>query len=271
MTAASDGLLADHVIAVAASRNPAELGAACHAAVGALLGASALGLYLREAQGPALVYSHNAPRGFLEEYAGELALRDPMIERIMETRRAVAGASLRRARGRNIRLMQELLGRWGFHDNLCGPIYVEADLVGFLYTADRAAARGDPGRRAQRLDYICRSAGLALRRLAVEPPAPPAAPPAATMPPRLAEVARLVCEGRTNKEIARLLDISHHTVKEHISSLCARLSVRNRTSIAAALLRLQEPDSPRHAEDSALLEAIFRPGAADLRQYGEYF
>lgn len=277
VTAASHGLLADHVISVAASHSKTELGAACHAAVGALLGAPAMGLYLREAQGPALLYSHNAPRGFLEEYAGELAMRDPMIERIMETGCSVVGTSLRRTQGRNIRLMQNLLNRWGFCGNLCGPIYVEAELIGFLYTADRVVSCEEPARRAERLDYICRSASLALWRLAADPASPAsvsAAPSSAmTMPPRLAEVAHLVCEGRTNKEIARLLDISPHTVKEHISNLCLRLSVRNRTSIAAALLRLreQEPGGTRDAQEAALLNAIYRPGSADLRRCGEYF
>ncbi|MFV0385808.1 LuxR C-terminal-related transcriptional regulator [Paracoccus sp. (in: a-proteobacteria)] len=277
VTAASHDLLADHVISVAASHSKTELGAACHVAVDALLGAPAMGLYLREAHGPALLYSHNAPRGFLEEYAGELAMRDPMIERIMETGCSVIGTSLRRTQGRNIRLMQDLLNRWGFCDNLCGPLYVGAELIGFLYAADRVAPREEPALRAERLDYICRSASLALWRLAADP-APPAnvsATPslAMIMPPRLAEVAHLVCEGRTNKEIARLLGISPHTVKEYISNLCQRLSVRNRTSIAAALLRLQkqEPGVTRSAQEAALLNATFRPRSADLRRCAEYF
>jgi DNA-binding CsgD family transcriptional regulator len=277
VTAASNGLLADHVISVAASHNKAELGAACHAAVAALLGAPTTGLYLREARGPALVYSHNAPSGFLEEYASELASCDPMIERIMDTRRSVAGASLRRTRGRNIRLMQDLLSCWGFRDNLCGPIYVEAEMVGFLYTADSAMPTKEPAQRAEQLDYICRSAALALWRLTTDPPflaSDPVVPSSVqTMPPRLAEVARLVCEGRTNKEIARLLDISPHTVKEHISRLCLRLSARNRTGITAALLRLHEAEagSTCGVKKSALLEALIPSGSADLRRCGEYF
>jgi DNA-binding NarL/FixJ family response regulator len=47
--------------------------------------------------------------------------------------------------------------------------------------------------------------------------------------PREIEVLRMLGSGLTNKEMARLLGISDHTVKFHISSILAKLGVSTRT------------------------------------------
>lgn len=49
---------------------------------------------------------------------------------------------------------------------------------------------------------------------------------------REVEVLRLVAQGVTNKEIARTLNISEGTVKNHISSILSRLGLRDRTQAA---------------------------------------
>ncbi len=49
---------------------------------------------------------------------------------------------------------------------------------------------------------------------------------------REVEVLRLIAGGATNKEIARRLIISEGTVKNHISSILSRLSLRDRTQAA---------------------------------------
>jgi two-component system nitrate/nitrite response regulator NarL len=46
------------------------------------------------------------------------------------------------------------------------------------------------------------------------------------------EVAVLVAEGLSNKEIARRLDRSEGTVKVHLHNIYKKLGVRNRTSLA---------------------------------------
>jgi DNA-binding CsgD family transcriptional regulator len=51
--------------------------------------------------------------------------------------------------------------------------------------------------------------------------------------PREAEVLAAIGEGLSNKEIARRLDISLHTVKFHIESLFRKLGARTRTQALA--------------------------------------
>jgi DNA-binding NarL/FixJ family response regulator len=62
---------------------------------------------------------------------------------------------------------------------------------------------------------------------------------AANLPPGFAklttrerQVLRLIAEGSSNREIARTLDISEGTVKNHVASILGRLNLRDRTQAA---------------------------------------
>ncbi|EEG08588.1 helix-turn-helix transcriptional regulator [Pseudogulbenkiania ferrooxidans] len=55
---------------------------------------------------------------------------------------------------------------------------------------------------------------------------------------RESDVARLFGEGRTYKEIARLLDMSPHTVRHHIRSIYAKLGISGKAGIAHLLHQL---------------------------------
>ncbi|MGY6697068.1 MAG: response regulator [Roseinatronobacter sp.] len=55
---------------------------------------------------------------------------------------------------------------------------------------------------------------------------------AAKLTPREAEVLRALCDGLTNKEIARDLQLTEPTVKLHVKTLYRRLGVSNRTQAA---------------------------------------
>ncbi|GGK88068.1 LuxR family transcriptional regulator [Sphaerisporangium melleum] len=57
--------------------------------------------------------------------------------------------------------------------------------------------------------------------------------PAPSLTPREREVARLVAEGRSNKEIAARLVVSQRTAEGHVDRIMHKLGVRSRTRIAA--------------------------------------
>lgn len=49
---------------------------------------------------------------------------------------------------------------------------------------------------------------------------------------RESEVLRGLCQGKSNKEIARDLDLQEVTIKLHVKTLCRKLDARNRTQAA---------------------------------------
>lgn len=68
---------------------------------------------------------------------------------------------------------------------------------------------------------------------------PPSSP--STLTWREQEVLALVCRQKTDKEIARELSISVYTVKAHMRSILAKLSVTSRREAAAYALRQARP------------------------------
>lgn len=97
-----------------------------------------------------------------------------------------------------------------------------------VVTSVRAAARGESvlePRIAARLVREVRS--VALRR-----------GPLDQLSPRELEVLTTLARGRSNREIARTLDISEETVKAHVSSILAKLQLTDRTQ--AAIFGLQQ-------------------------------
>jgi len=69
-----------------------------------------------------------------------------------------------------------------------------------------------------------------------QPPAtPPATPPAAGLTSREWEIAGLVAEGLSNREIAGQLVISKRTVDAHIEHIYGKLGVSSRVQLASWL------------------------------------
>jgi DNA-binding NarL/FixJ family response regulator len=62
---------------------------------------------------------------------------------------------------------------------------------------------------------------------------------AEALTPRESEVLARIAEGRSNREIARLLGLSEKTVKAHVSSVLAKLGVQDRTQAAVYAVRHQ--------------------------------
>jgi DNA-binding NarL/FixJ family response regulator len=89
-----------------------------------------------------------------------------------------------------------------------------------------------PGRR----DGVYRQ----LRALGYNAVAPRRSTARATLPhltARETEVARLIADGLTNKEIMQRLQLSRRTVETHISNIRAKLDVASRAALAAAVVR----------------------------------
>jgi DNA-binding NarL/FixJ family response regulator len=111
---------------------------------------------------------------------------------------------------------------------------IRAGAVGFLLKdagpallveAVRAAAAGDA--------LISPSITLRLLRSLDQPTATKTREPVPALSEREIEVVKAVARGRTNQEIGAELFISLGTVKTHLSSIQAKLDVRNRVEIAA--------------------------------------
>ena len=252
--------LAQSALRVAESRSLEALGDACRHAIGHVTGYSTYGLYWLD-EGPQLFSSAGVPDGFDDDYRTGLARCDPFIDSVLGNGRVVDGFSLIGPHGWRRSMAYDLLHHWGLSYNMCGPLRLEQRIVGVFYTGtpDRDAPFGDAHR--ERLTLLCRAGSVALTNIAragafdekggpfaratprARATAPDSPPATQTMtdriddmlPPRAAGVARLLCRGLSNKEIARAMGISDQTVKDHVASLCRRFGAANRTDLAARL------------------------------------
>jgi predicted ATPase/DNA-binding CsgD family transcriptional regulator len=79
-------------------------------------------------------------------------------------------------------------------------------------------------------------------------PLVPLRPSARTLTERQLEVARLVADGLTNKEIASKLRVSVRTAEKHVDNIFTSLGLRNRTQLAAWLYERREDGRPTYAD-----------------------
>jgi DNA-binding NarL/FixJ family response regulator len=97
-------------------------------------------------------------------------------------------------------------------------------------------------RAASRLYQACGALSDVARLAAGETRKLKYAPFGARLTPREREVARLASAGRSNREIARALEISVRTVDHHVEAAFSKLGVRARWELTAEML---EPASAR--------------------------
>lgn len=58
-----------------------------------------------------------------------------------------------------------------------------------------------------------------------------------SLTPRQAETARLLADGRSNRDIAEALCVSEHTARHHVEQVLLKLNVDNRSAVLPQLLQ----------------------------------
>jgi DNA-binding NarL/FixJ family response regulator len=198
--------------------------------------------------------------GQAERARGELTRWQATVagpSRQAEAWRLSAEAALRAAEGNHPAaraILESLVTRLEDTSQLEDALWARIDLGRVLAELDRraaieafeaAAALADRmGARSQ-----ARLIARGLRELGVRAWRRGASVAADALSDREAEVARLVAGGSSNREIADALLIAPKTVERHISNALARLGLRNRTELAAAI-RAASPTPPGQGRGS---------------------
>ncbi|PSJ53197.1 LuxR C-terminal-related transcriptional regulator [Pseudaminobacter soli (ex Li et al. 2025)] len=233
---------------LAGSRSIVALGENFISALHPALGPGAVAIYLMADSQPELVYSDETPEGLLAEYDHGGSARDPMLDHVLGTGVPIDNIAMQQEPDWLAGGNDEFLRKWGFGHCMAGPVLLDRRAVAVVYVARKKAAGAYTRTELEFLEAACFSASLALEvmsetgyldekdqerirgaRARKEPTKVPRA--VALLPPRAAQVAELLCKGLTNKEIARQLNISAYTVKDHVSALCHRFDVSNRTEL----------------------------------------
>ncbi|MBK0329231.1 response regulator transcription factor [Rhodobacteraceae bacterium F11138] len=225
------GLLAQDLVEILDCETLPELGTVCQNVLYRLTGSDAIGIYLTRKTGPHLLFSNAVPDGFLEEYSSLFGPTDPLIRNLGNHSPVTDATSSFGADKLKTAPQYELLRSWGFGECMCGLMRSGSARLGVIYTATRDTRHRYSSETKQQMYYLCQGASSALRAILRED--------AEThpLPPQLGRVAKLICDGRSNKEIARQCDLSEHTVKEYVQTLFARFGVDNRTALAVRLVR----------------------------------
>lgn len=225
-------LPAADLIRVLDARTVEDLGDRCQQAVHNLTGSEAIGIYLLRGTDPSLIFSADVPGGFLCDYAEQFGARDPLIRHLGRDRLVTDGEASVGADAWRSSALNEMLTSWGFHENMCGLLRLPTGVLGVVYTANRTPVRRYDPMVKEQMRHLCHGAAIALGHIL-------RAKDIGTMElsPQLRRVALLLCEGLSNKEIARALGLSDHTVKEYVQTLMKRCRADNRTALATWLVR----------------------------------
>ncbi len=186
-------------------------------------------------------------RGDLDEASAPLAvLRE--IEREVGTAPLRAGADLAEgmlaaAGGDHPRarpLLEDAVDRFERTGGVFEPAQARLELATTLVALGRPDAAKHEASTALKslLDLGAEpEAGRARQLLATAASGPEGAPPLAELTPREREVAALLAEGPTNRQIAARLVVSEHTVHRHVTNILRKLDLPSRTAVAAYAAR----------------------------------
>lgn len=240
---------------VAESRTIDTLGEEVSRFVSDYVGSLAISIYALDGGSPKLLFSKEVPEGLHVEYRGSKT-KDLLLEYVATSGMPVHDQMMKGRPGWVDQGNLAFLRRWGFGHCMAGAIQVKERIAAVIYIG-RSEACGPYCLQARAaMDLACRACGPAYAALeagagadiAARPPAIDEQagggsefPNVALLPPRGQQVAALVCHGLSNKEIARSLGISAHTVKEHLGTLYKRFKVSNRTKLVSVLMKLNDP------------------------------
>ncbi|MGI8574114.1 MAG: response regulator [Egibacteraceae bacterium] len=105
----------------------------------------------------------------------------------------------------------------------------KADADSELVKACRALIRGEPFFYPSAINTLVRQYLEQVRRGETDTADP--------LSDREREVVKLIAEGRSGKEIAKILTISEHTVERHRGNICAKLGMRDRVHLTRYAIR----------------------------------
>ncbi|MBO1325085.1 LuxR C-terminal-related transcriptional regulator [Acetobacter sp. TBRC 12305] len=235
--APDDMRLANQMLCIGESSCVADLAKSLRVSLAETTWSSALGLYMFNGSDLQNLLCLGVPEGFVAEYRDLIGSSDPLLQNVLAHRSPVDGRALLGAKSWSGSSIGALLLRWNLHHHMCGPIFFDGQVKGIIYTASIHPTRPYTASSVAFMDCLCRAASLAMARLngCSAGPAPHQKRP--VLAGRARDVSLLLCKGATNKEIARCLDISAVTVKEHVQVLFRKFGCRNRTELVSVLSR----------------------------------
>jgi DNA-binding CsgD family transcriptional regulator len=119
-------------------------------------------------------------------------------------------------------------------ERIGSPPFLAQAQLGYARVLLARGAAGDR-RRAERLAGLAAATARRLGMPGVAEGAAALAGPAGTLTAREQEIARMVADGLANRAIAAKLVLSERTVETHVRNVLAKLSLNNRTQLAARL------------------------------------
>ena len=168
----------------------------------------------------------------------------PWVERCVSARNADEALALTRRYQPNVALVDLFVGQESGAE-ICERLRAEPRPPNVLLISGAGRINPNAARAAGASGFISKDwpaadiAGavrmVGLGMTVFRPHEAPSGPP---LTEREREVLDLIAGGSTNREIAEQLFLSHHTVKEHTSSLYRKLSVRNRAEAVQKAQRL---------------------------------
>lgn len=243
--------LGQSLLRVSESKTLEVLGEEAKRFIADYVGSQATSIYALDGRTPKLLYSREIPDGLHVEYQNSKT-KDKLLEYVAASGKPVHDQMMK---GRSGWIDQDnlaFLRRWGFGHCMAGAIEVNGRIAAVIYIG-RSEVYGPYSLEAQAaMDLVCRASGHAYAVLEIRAhmagrPIPLSYTEHANnrsevqnievLPPRGQQVASLTCQGLSNKEIARSLGISAHTVKEHLGTLYKTFSVSNRTALVGVLMK----------------------------------